>query len=579
MPSFGITPVSGYPPATDQGFPRFIQWLVNDVEIGGTTVEQVNLVGDAIEGSVNSGGNRLTVAIGGASSGGGGGLDLGWFDVMSYGALVDGRMVTDAVSTSGSTAASSATAAYTAADVGKLYEVTNGTSVHVTTIAAYVSPTQITLAAAPSFSATGCTAYIATDDATAVQNAVNAAEAAGGGTVYFPAGICGYRGALQDTSRSNAQLLLPRRDTVTATPITVTLRGAEAPPFQPCVVTVSGGVPTYIGGSILKFFKVTAAGTSPCAIGAWGPPGSSGNFSNVRARIIDLTVRMPVDPQITAVDLSLCSMMEVDNVAIDAGQYYIPGMSLPTANTSYGLCTPRLNNGAYTRIGTLGVIGFYYGVQISEHTQAHDLAIFGCSRAAEFVAANHSSWVSRMGVYDCPRALVFTGGAHVTHIGTIQIEHDATTWAPVYDLDDGNNYASGSLRWCSVLTGSGRENVFLVNGGKYIERVHLDYEGATLALTDASTVTPDCSVAQSFRWTLGGNRTMANPTAPWDGYTLNMRLLQDATGSRTITWPAKFKFAGGAPSLSTAANAKDFLSAQYDATDDTWNCALAKAMS
>jgi hypothetical protein len=573
MPSFGITPASGYPPATDQGFPRFIQWQNNGTDVGSRAlVETVNVVG-ADSMSVSSGGDTLTVTVGG------GGSELGWFDIRDYGALVDGRMVTDAVSTNGSTAASSATAAYTAADVGKLYEVTDGVNVHVTTISAYVSATQVTLAAAPSFSATGCTAYIATDDATAVQNAVNAAEAAAGGTVYFPDGICGYRGALQDTSRSNAQLLLPRRNTVTVPPITLTLRGSEAPPFQPCVVVVSGGVPTHIGGSILKFFKVTAAGTAPCAIGAWGPSGSSGNFSSVRARFVDLTVRMPVDPQITAVDLSLCSMCELDNVAIDAGQYYIPGMSLPTASTSYGLRTPGLNNGAYTRIGTLGLVGFYTGLQVGEHMQAHDLTVFGCLRAAEFVAANHSSWVSRMGVYDCPRALVFAGGVHVTHIGAIQIEHDATTWAPVYDLDDGSNYASGSLRWTSVLTNVGRENVFLVNGGAYIERTHLEYGGGTFLLTDAATVTPNCSVAQSFRWTLGGNRTMANPTAPWDGYAMNMRLIQDGTGSRTMTWPSKFKFAGGAPALSTAAGARDFLSAQYDAADDTWNCALAKAMS
>lgn len=67
MPSFGITPASGFPPPTDQGFPRFIQWQVNGDNIGSRSlVETVNLVGD-LDATVNSGGDTLTVQIGGMS--------------------------------------------------------------------------------------------------------------------------------------------------------------------------------------------------------------------------------------------------------------------------------------------------------------------------------------------------------------------------------------------------------------------------------------------------------------------------------------------------------------------------------
>lgn len=75
MPSFGITPASGYPPATDQGFPRFIQWQVDGADIGSRAiVETVNVIGGA-EGSVNSGGDTVTLdlrAVGG---------DLTWREV------------------------------------------------------------------------------------------------------------------------------------------------------------------------------------------------------------------------------------------------------------------------------------------------------------------------------------------------------------------------------------------------------------------------------------------------------------------------------------------------------------------
>lgn len=76
MPAFGITPASGYPPATDQGFPRFIQWQVDGVDIGSRAlVETVNVVGGA-EGSVNSGGDTLTLDVSGAGGGG-----VTWRDV------------------------------------------------------------------------------------------------------------------------------------------------------------------------------------------------------------------------------------------------------------------------------------------------------------------------------------------------------------------------------------------------------------------------------------------------------------------------------------------------------------------
>lgn len=68
MPSFGITPASGYPPATDQGFPRFIQWQINGTDVGSRAlVETVNVAG-ADSMTVNSGGDTLTIEVGGAGS-------------------------------------------------------------------------------------------------------------------------------------------------------------------------------------------------------------------------------------------------------------------------------------------------------------------------------------------------------------------------------------------------------------------------------------------------------------------------------------------------------------------------------
>lgn len=103
---------------------------------------------------------------------------------------------------------------------------------------------------------------------------------------------------------------------------------------------------------------------------------------------------------------------------------------------------------------------------------------------------------------------------------------------------------------------------------------------ASVGLTDGATIAVDASLSNNFTVTLGGNRTLANPTSLTDGMVLNFRIKQDATGSRTLAYGAKYKFPGGtAPVLSTAANAVDLMSCYYDATDDQLECNLIKAFA
>lgn len=67
--------------------------------------------------------------------------------------------------------------------------------------------------------------------------------------------------------------------------------------------------------------------------------------------------------------------------------------------------------------------------------------------------------------------------------------------------------------------------------------------------------------------TLTGNCTYTF-TAPDGVGRFSMQVIQDATGSRTVTWPASVRWPGGtAPTLSTAANAVDIITFQYDGTN------------
>lgn len=115
------------------------------------------------------------------------------FHVKDYGALCDARTVFDGAMTNGSAVLTSATAAFTSADVGKSIGVMgarsdSGSSKRplVTTISVFTSSTQVTLAATAQQTVSNAEVCFGTDDAAAVQDAVDAADTFGGGRVYVP---------------------------------------------------------------------------------------------------------------------------------------------------------------------------------------------------------------------------------------------------------------------------------------------------------------------------------------------------------------------------------------------------------
>ena len=82
--------------------------------------------------------------------------------------------------------------------------------------------------------------------------------------------------------------------------------------------------------------------------------------------------------------------------------------------------------------------------------------------------------------------------------------------------------------------------------------------GEITTLTDGATVTPDMADSNNFTLTLGGNRTLANPSNLTAGQSGSIFIVQDGTGSRTLAYGNQYDFIGGtAPTLSTAASSVD----------------------
>lgn len=84
--------------------------------------------------------------------------------------------------------------------------------------------------------------------------------------------------------------------------------------------------------------------------------------------------------------------------------------------------------------------------------------------------------------------------------------------------------------------------------------------GAVVALTDGATITPDFAAGNNFSVTLGGSRTLANPTNIVAGQSGVIAVTQDGTGSRTLAFGGYWKFSSGtAPTLTSTASAVDLI--------------------
>jgi hypothetical protein len=96
--------------------------------------------------------------------------------------------------------------------------------------------------------------------------------------------------------------------------------------------------------------------------------------------------------------------------------------------------------------------------------------------------------------------------------------------------------------------------------------------GNITTLTDGATITPDFAVNNSFTVTLGGNRTLANPTNLVAGQSGVIIINQDGTGGRTLAYGSNYDFGGGtAPTLTTTANAQDMI-AYFVVSTSRINC-------
>ena len=96
-----------------------------------------------------------------------------------------------------------------------------------------------------------------------------------------------------------------------------------------------------------------------------------------------------------------------------------------------------------------------------------------------------------------------------------------------------------------------------------ISSAKLSYSETTL--TDGSTISWNASTEDVAKVTLGGNRTIGAASSATTGQFISLLVIQDGTGSRTLTWNAAYEFAADtAPTLTTTAAKGDLFVFRYN---------------
>ena len=278
-----------------------------------------------------------------------------------------------------------------------------------------------------------------------------------------------------------------------------------------------------------------------------------------------------------------------DGVALEDGYIYVGTANLdPVANPVAVYFDSALTIPAAQPIRTSGGYPVYSG-----------------SPARLFVNSDYSIRVN-----DKTGALVFSASTSTGTTGTVvttdgtQTLTNKTLVAPVLGTP-----ASGTLTNCTGLlvsglsgTGSGVVSFLISPTSSNLRSALTDETGTGSAVfataptiagatfTGNAQTTPvvvtfsatamaiDCALSNVFTIAMTANVTTAMTFSNLkDGQTINVFITQDATGSRTMTWPASFKWPGASAGvLSTGANDVDLLVATYRAATGFWYASLLK---
>jgi len=304
-----------------------------------------------------------------------------------------------------------------------------------------------------------------TDCTNAIQAAIDAATAAGGGIIWFPSvGVYQVDGPQQSGTafsyNYSGQILIPARSMGTPR-IPLVFRGPVAPTMT---IWLSAGGPPEVSTAVMR-----SSATSGSIIDAIPGMTSFGPITNFHVHFEDIIVRAPANPQCKAINGFVFASMAADWLLVDTNFSATNAIPVPTSTNAHGIVMPGGGNAASSQLGTVSVIGYYVGAVLAEHSQIHDLSVRCNYVGVRFVAdtmhaIKFQRILSQQNIVDLQALSTGGGGGFIE--GTLDTESTPFGgFVKQLVIDDPANKLKGNLQVLHMAPANG-DRGFPVNGAR-----------------------------------------------------------------------------------------------------------------
>jgi hypothetical protein len=336
-----------------------------------------------------------------------------------------------------------------------------------------------------------------TDDRSAIQSAINAANAAGGGIVYFPNGIYNLGAGINTTSRAQLTLPLNAYGTPSAN-VSIKFLGESGSVFNLNPLETADR-PNNNSGVILK--SQIPAGQTGVVVGSLGVGGiwTTMNFcdfsmENITVRLKSTNGSLDVGVKDTAISMYNNAFMALTNVKVD-NESLTDSLATP-AITSAGIVCPSSNNWTKAILRDINVTGVYKGIIVFEHSDIKSGFVDACYYGLVSPGTTHPIHADRFGIYRTKYGIKLEGSdVYGISIDQLDLERNPSTgrWFDwVADLDEATpGFAYGNIKYAAV---HGTTNYF----------------GRTNPA--GSRIFDQCLIGNGYRWTTA-NRPQNADTA------------------------------------------------------------------
>lgn len=377
---------------------------------------------------------------------------------------------------------------------------------------------------------------------------------------------------------------------VLGTPTSVTLTNATGLPISTGLTGAGTGVLTALG------INVGSAGAFVTFNGALGTP-SSGTVTNLTGTAsinINGTVGATT-PAAGTFTAAIANSFVPNSATIPSNGIYLPaantlGWAINSAAEMQLTATalsPATDDGlalGTTALGwqsLFGDTGFVLNIENGDWVATHTVGILtvGTGDLRVTTAGTNTASVVTVGGTQTLTAKTLT--SPVINTGTIGTSLVPTTNDGAALGNTTNQFSDlflaegGVINWDNgdaTLTQAG--NLITLAGASWTFGANTAYFTETDNGNSSTADTIDWTLSNKQKSTLTGNCTFTF-TAPGGACSLVLRLAQDATGSRTVTWPAAVKWSGGTPpTLTTTASKVDIITFYYDGTTYFGNSSL-----